>query len=51
MDTERLCLFNNVKGKVCDKCYKDECNSATQYGPVAVLVAIPMAIMKMLSLF
>lgn len=34
----------------CWDCDKDECNGAAQYGPAAIIVSIPIAIMKIFSL-
>lgn len=38
------------KAEVCIDCEKDECNGAPQYGSAAIIVAIPIAIMKIFSL-
>lgn len=40
-----------VKTEFCETCDTDGCNSATQYAPVALLVAIPVAIAKISLLF
>lgn len=34
---------------VCETCDSDGCNDASQYGPVALLTVIPVAIMKVLT--
>lgn len=48
------CLNNNtpsyIKTEFCETCSTDGCNGATQYGPVALLVAIPVAVAKILLL-
>lgn len=38
------------KTATCLDCNKDECNGAAQYGPAAIIVTIPIAIMKIFSL-
>lgn len=43
----------NTNAKVdanCDKCDSDGCNGASEYGPVAMMIAIPVIIMKITSL-
>lgn len=48
------CLSNNtpsyIKTEFCETCQTDGCNGAAQYGPVALLVAIPVAVAKILLL-
>lgn len=48
------CINNNtpsyIKTEFCETCDTDGCNGAAQYGPVALLVAIPVAITKILLL-
>lgn len=31
---------------ICETCNTDECNGALQYGPVALMIAIPLAVIK-----
>lgn len=57
MIIERKCIQSELstplsckKGENCSVCNSDECNSAIQYGPAAVIVAIPITIMKIFSL-
>lgn len=50
---ERACDEVRIhdKGAFCGICETDRCNGAIQFGPVTgALIAIPMAIMKILSL-
>lgn len=35
-----------MKGRSCDTCSTDGCNSASKYGPIALFVVIPIAILK-----
>lgn len=47
--------LNNLKAdekikEVCEMCDSDGCNSASQYGPVAMMIAIPVIIMRITSL-
>lgn len=48
------CLNNNtpsyIKTEFCETCSTDGCNGAAQYGPMALLVAIPVAVAKILLL-
>ncbi|XP_055303862.1 uncharacterized protein LOC129569231 [Sitodiplosis mosellana] len=48
------CLNSNtpsyIKTEFCETCTTDGCNGAAQYGPVALLVAIPVAVAKILLL-
>jgi len=39
-----------IKTEYCQTCTTDGCNGAAQYGPIAMLVAIPVVIAKMLVL-
>lgn len=51
-DADATELCTNDTGKTdfkCEICETDGCNSAVQYGPVALLVLIPMAIAKLLT--
>lgn len=49
---------NHIKGKTgqdvkvsCEEtCKTDGCNGSSQYGPVAMMIAIPIIILKLLSL-
>lgn len=34
----------------CEICESDGCNGATQYGPAALLICIPLVIVKILSI-
>lgn len=45
---EVLCKENGAEG-LCEKCETDGCNGATQYGPIAILIVLPIAIVKFLS--
>lgn len=52
LNVNGLCFIGPAaKTPVCEPCSKDECNGAAQYGPAAIVVAIPIAILKVLSLF
>jgi len=48
------CLNSNtpsyIKTEFCETCSTDGCNGAAQYGPIALLVAIPAVIAKILIL-
>jgi hypothetical protein len=40
-----------IRTEYCQTCTTDGCNGASQYGPIAMLVAIPVVIAKMLVLW
>lgn len=42
------CRANGAEN-LCEKCDTDGCNAGTQYGPIAILIAFPIAIIKLLS--
>jgi hypothetical protein len=48
------CLNNNtpsyIRTEFCETCSTDGCNGAAQYGPIALLVAIPAVLAKILVL-
>lgn len=48
------CLNSNtpsyIKTEFCETCSTEGCNGAAQYGPIALLVAIPAVIAKILIL-
>lgn len=47
---KRACKFGNEVSAVCEFCQTDKCNSATQYGPVAMMImSIPIAFLKLFS--
>lgn len=39
-----------IKTAYCETCTTDGCNGAAQYGPIALLIAIPMAVAKIFFL-
>lgn len=48
------CMNNKVpphtENEFCETCDTDGCNGASQFGPVALLITVPVAIAKILSL-
>lgn len=40
-----------ITTEFCQTCVTDGCNSGTQYGPIAMLVAIPTAILIAMKIF
>lgn len=44
-----ICSTARNSGLDCKICDYNGCNSASSYGPVAVLIALPIAVMKILS--